>query len=729
MTWAITTSAKNWVSALLLPILLAGFAHAGSAGTPLPRNTSRYDFSALSAQLQTYITNGTQTGFNMMIVKDGEIVYEQGFGNYSTTKVTSIASASKMPTALAVMNLVDSGALTLDDLVSKFIPNWPADKAEMTIAHLLSCTSGFPFDQSAVNDKTITLEQAVQQIAQMPLLFPPGTQFAYNPNGFHVAARIVEVVTGKSWNAHFQETLYNPLGMSTFAYSGANNPWVAGGGSCNSEDYIKILALHLDQGWWPSGRLYQPETIAVMQQDFIGSKPIFSSPATDGSHYGLSWWLSPPAPGQPVTEFSDPGAFGTTPWLDIPRNYGAILLINDTGVAARRIWNAARPLINATLDAANEPPSIRLQPVGSTVDPGQAVAFYALGAGRGPLTYQWQKDGITIPGATNSFLRLNSVSLSDAGGYRVVVSNSLASATSNAAPLVVTAPPVPVITSAPTATPNPATVSQTLAFFVAATHPIGVPLSYSWDFGDGATASGETATHAYTAAGTFVSSVTVSDSNGGSVIGFATVVVNTANGGGDGGGGGGGGGTPTIDTDGDGVSDAEEISAGTDPLDPTSAPMKPLVVTSLFGSAKFGVDGKDALRVSGVVNGLPAEFKTEGITALLNAGGATSTFTLNAKGSAKSAFGTFSIKLKQTRNKATKTLSFLGGDAPFKAKLSKGTWSDDWADEGLSGTADLKNAALQMLFKLTLGGQLYGVTVDSTLNEKAAKTATFKKTK
>jgi len=718
MPWAITTGVKNCVVTVLL-ILCAGSTYA--AGTPLPRNTSRYDFSALSAKLQTYITNGTETGFNLMLVKDGEVVFEEGFGTYSTTKVTAIASASKMPSSLAVMKLVDSGALKLDDLVSQFIPNWPADKAAMTIAHLLSCTSGFPFDQSAVNDKTITLEQAVQQIAQMPLLFPPGTQFAYNPNGFHVAARIVEIVTGKSWNTHFKDTLYNPLGMSTFVYGGANNPWVAGGGNTNSEDYVKILALHLNQGWWPSGRLYQPETIAVMQQDFIGSKPIFSSPAQDGSHYGLSWWLTPPAPGQPVTEISDPGAFGTTPWLDLPRNYGAILLINETGVDGRLLWTAARPLINAALDGANEPPSLRLQPVGTTVDPGQAVAFYALGAGRGPLTYQWQKDGKDIPGATSSYLRLTAAVLSDAGAYRVIVSNSLASTTSNAAPLIVTAPPVPVITSALTATPNPATVAQTVTFFVGAIHPTGIPLTYTWDFGDGVTGSGASFQYAYAAAGTFVASVTVSDSNGGSVSDFTTVVVTPVNEG--------GGGLPSADTDGDGVPDADEIAAGTDPLDPTSGILKPLVVTTLQGSAKFGIDGKDALRVSGVVNGLPPEFKTEGLTALLNAGGAMGTFTLNAKGSAKSAAGSFTIKLKQTRNKATKTQSFLGGDAPFKAKLAKGTWSDDWADEGLTGTADLKNAPIQMVFKLTLGGQLYGVTVNSTLTERAEKSATFKKAK
>jgi len=200
---------------LAVSVLFWGTAQA--ANSPLPRNTSRYDFSPLSAQLETFITNGSETGFTVMIVKDGEVVYEQGFGNFTATTVTAIASSSKMPTTLAVMKLVDNGQLSLNDKVSQYIPNWPSDKAEMTIAHLLSCTSGFPFDQSAVKDKNITLEQAVQEIAQMPLLFAPGTEFAYNPNGFQVAARIVEILTGKAWNTHFKDTLYDPLGMTTFA--------------------------------------------------------------------------------------------------------------------------------------------------------------------------------------------------------------------------------------------------------------------------------------------------------------------------------------------------------------------------------------------------------------------------------------------------------------------------------------------------------------------------------
>jgi len=688
-------------------------------GTPLPRNTGRYDFAALSAKLQSYITDGSETGFVVTVVKDGEIVFEQGFGNYGLSRVTSIASASKMPSSLAVMKLVDGGLVKLDDPVSKYIPNWPADKAAMTVAHLLSCTSGFPFDQSAVNDKTITLEQAVAQIAQMPLEFPPGTQFCYNPNGFHVAARIVEVVTGTSWNAHFKSTLYDPLGMSTFVYSGQANPWVAGGVSTHSEDYVKILAVHLNQGWWPGGRIYEPETIAVMREDFIGSKPIFASPApTDDWHYGLSWWLSPPVSGNTVTEVSDQGAFGTTPWLDIERNYGALILINKTTVNGNKIWNAIRPIINGTLDAANEPATLRLQPVGVTVNAGEAANFYALGAGHAPLTYQWRKDGKDIPGATNSVLRLPVATGIDAGLYSVAVGNSVNTVESNAVPLTVN---LTAQTIAFAALGNK-TVDDA-PFQLSAVASSGLAVSFSVVSGP-ATVAGETVT--LTGVGVVV--VRASQAGDGyyaaaSDVDQAFEVVAIPGGGGDGTG---GSGRAPVDSDGDGVSDSEEIAAGTDPNDANSVPRKTLVVTKLQGAVKFGVEGKDSLRVYGAVTNVPAQFSAAGVNVLVDAGGATAAFTLDKKGVGRAESGTFAIKLKQTRDKVSKTKSFLGGDAPFKVKLAKGTWSDEWADEGLSGAADVKEAPMQMMVVLTLDGVGYGVRVEAVYRARSGVSAGFR---
>jgi PKD repeat protein len=84
----------------------------------------------------------------------------------------------------------------------------------------------------------------------------------------------------------------------------------------------------------------------------------------------------------------------------------------------------------------------------------------------------------------------------------------------------------PVIDSPPTATPNPATVGQTVSFSVAASDADGDALTYAWTFGDGQSGSGAMPTHVYNVAGTYTATVTVSDGKGGTASGSVTVTVN-----------------------------------------------------------------------------------------------------------------------------------------------------------------------------------------------------------
>ena len=90
--------------------------------------------------------------------------------------------------------------------------------------------------------------------------------------------------------------------------------------------------------------------------------------------------------------------------------------------------------------AATSAPVITTQPVSVAVAPGAAVSFTVAAAGTAPLSYQWQKNGANITGATASTYAIASVVAADAGQYRAVVSNSVGTATSNAATLTITAP-------------------------------------------------------------------------------------------------------------------------------------------------------------------------------------------------------------------------------------------------------------------------------------------------
>lgn len=335
---------------LLYLFLVAPAVAAPEKPSSLLRRLGRYDFAGLTQRMQQFIDDKTVEGFGVMIVKDGEVVYERAFGQFKLDDDIPIASATKMPTVTAFMRLVDQKKVDLDAKVSKYLSDWPADKSDVTIRQSLSCTHGLAQAMLVTLNKRITLEDSTRAIARMPLQFKPGEQFAYSGSGFQVAGRVAEVVSGKSWNEFFNDELGKPLGLTTFTYGPTRNPMLGGGASSNLEDYAKLLILHLNNGVYNGQRLLSEHAVAEMQKDEIGSKKIAYSPVSHDYRYGMSWWLRPTTKGEPCTEFSDPGAFGTTPWIDVERGYGAIILIRQRLATGLRIHEAARPLIQAAID-------------------------------------------------------------------------------------------------------------------------------------------------------------------------------------------------------------------------------------------------------------------------------------------------------------------------------------------------------------------------------------------
>ena len=182
--------------------------------------------------------------------------------------------------------------------------------------------------------------------------------------------------------------------------------------------------------------------------------------------------------------------------------------------------------------ATNNPPpvmpSITAQPVSQTVTAGQTATFMVVATGTAPLSYQWQKDGTALSGATSASYTTAATSSSDNGAkFQVVVSNSAGSVTSNAAMLTVNAAAVaPSITTQPVN--QTVTAGQTATFTVVAAGT--APLSYQWQKNttviSGATAASYTtpATTSSDNAAQFV--VVVSNSAGSVTSNAATLTVN-----------------------------------------------------------------------------------------------------------------------------------------------------------------------------------------------------------
>ena len=208
---------------------------------------------------------------------------------------------------------------------------------------------------------------------------------------------------------------------------------------------------------------------------------------------------------------------------------------SDTGaqftvVVSNSAGSVTSSAATLTVNPAPVAPSITTQPTGQTVTAGQTATFSVTASGTAPLSYQWQKNGAAISGATSSSYTTPAETTSDTGAqFTVVVSNSAGSVTSSAATLTVNPAPV-----APSITTQPAnqtvTAGQTATFSVTATGT--APLSYQWQK-NGAAISGATSA-SYTTPATTASdngaqfTVTVSNSVGSVTSNAATLTVNPA---------------------------------------------------------------------------------------------------------------------------------------------------------------------------------------------------------
>ncbi len=150
-----------------------------------------------------------------------------------------------------------------------------------------------------------------------------------------------------------------------------------------------------------------------------------------------------------------------------------------TAVVSNTAGSVASAAATLTVNAAPVAPSITTQPSSQSVTAGQTASFSVAATGTAPLSYQWQKNGANIAGATAASYTTPATTSSDNGAqFTVVVSNTAGGATSSAATLTVNAASV-----APTITTQPAsqtvTAGQTASFSVAATGT--APLSYQWN--------------------------------------------------------------------------------------------------------------------------------------------------------------------------------------------------------------------------------------------------------
>ena len=290
-----------------------------------------YDFSRLDRFLEQAAA-GLPSGFEVMIVQDGQQLYWKVYGGWQKNQKASIASATKWFSGALIMSLVDDGILSLDDRASRYLPYMTGEKESITIRQLMSHTSGFggefPLVHPCLGDPSTTLANCAEAIAKTPLLAAPGAAFIYSGAGMQIAGRVAEVASGKDWQTLFRERVAEPLRMTStdYQYEGPTmNPRISGGGRSTATDYMNFITMIQQRGVFEGRRVLSTRAIDVMLANQVGDARIVETPAAKTWRYGIGNWLEDPDASGKTLRNSSTGAAGWTPLLDRERNLQVVI--------------------------------------------------------------------------------------------------------------------------------------------------------------------------------------------------------------------------------------------------------------------------------------------------------------------------------------------------------------------------------------------------------------------
>lgn len=251
---------------------------------------SSQEAKSLAAPVQLYVDNQELAGAVMMVADREGIVAETTVGWANIEKdlpmkldtMFWIASQSKPITCTAVMMLVEEGKINLDEPVETYLPEFSGqmlvqEKSEdrvvlvnpdhpITVREIMSHRSGLPF-KSGIEEPTLDLyplSARVRSYSMTPLEFAPGSKYQYSNAGINTAARILEVVTGMSYEQFLQERLFDPLGMTETTF------WP-------SEEQVSRIATSYKPG--PEKKGLKPTTISQLYYPLNDREQRYPMPA------------------------------------------------------------------------------------------------------------------------------------------------------------------------------------------------------------------------------------------------------------------------------------------------------------------------------------------------------------------------------------------------------------------------------------------------------------------
>lgn len=307
-----TQFSKRFLPPILSLMLLVGVPSLIAAQ---PATGSNENLAKAINETLTQTYNANEPGASVIVVKDGKVIFRKGYGMANLElgvpvepdMVFRLGSVTKQFTAVAILMLAEQGKLSLDDDITKFLPDYPAKTHRITIEQLLNHTSGIKSYTSlpewlSMWRKDTALNELIAVFKDKPTDFAPGERWAYNNSGYVLLGAIIEKVSGQSYQDFIEKNIFAPLGMTHSFYDNTARiiPRRVTGYSKGKDSYVNAAYLSMTQPHAAGALVSSVDDLARWDAALYTDKLVKQetlkrawTPAklTNGTltHYGFGW--------------------------------------------------------------------------------------------------------------------------------------------------------------------------------------------------------------------------------------------------------------------------------------------------------------------------------------------------------------------------------------------------------------------------------------------------------
>ena len=393
-----------------LGVAVASTAWAAPAAAPAAENVARLD---------AYLAGLVPFGFSgaVLVARDDQILLEKGYGraddaaarDVTAATVFDVCSFTKQFTAAAILALEEQGKLRTEDPLLRHLVGVPSDKSAITLHHLLTHSAGID-DPPAEDYERAERDDYVRRVLASPLLWKPGSRYAYSNGGYSLLGALVEILSGQSYEQFLDARFFKPLGMSKTGYR--RSRWTAGEvahGYADGREFGSPLDhpgpyREAEPGRWPGpywalatnggvlstvGELYRwsraldgDKTLGAAARQKLFRPAVLAEEWGNETHYAYGWNVTRTPRGTTLIHHTGSSGTGFNAWvLRYVDEHATVVLLSNRIVEGVRLTRGIHEAVDRILfvSAPASPPSASHRLTGD--DAARVAGLYRLPSG------------------------------------------------------------------------------------------------------------------------------------------------------------------------------------------------------------------------------------------------------------------------------------------------------------------------------------------------------------